>query len=109
MILDRLHRYIPAQRSVALGAVGAHLAAVNIRVAVRAIFAYLGEDGLRVAFRAAHFFMHAAKGVARGVVIEFGDGANRGPTRTGVAVLAGNIQRAVRTAARLLLGMCLAD
>ena len=90
---------------MALGAVGAHLAAVNIRVAIRAILAHVGEDGFRVAFRAAHFFMHSAKRITRGVVIEFGDGANRGPACAGMAVLARNGQRPVRTPARLLLGI----
>ena len=105
VILDRLNGYIPAGGSVALGAIGAHLAAMNIRVAVRAILSHVGEDRFYVAFRAAHFFVHSAEGKPRGVVIEFGNGANRSPTGAGMAVLARNCERTVRALARLLLGI----
>jgi len=103
VILDRLHRNIPAHGSVALGAVGAKLAAVNIRVAVGAILAHVGEDGFHMAFRAINFFVHPAQGIARGVVIKFGNGADRSPARRGVAVLARKGKRSVRTPARLAL------
>lgn len=106
VVLDRLHRYIPAGGSMAPGAVGAHLTAVNIRVAIRAILAHVGENGFRVAFRAANFFVHSAKRVARGVVIEFGNSTNRGPACARMAVFARNSQGAMRTPTRLLLGVC---
>jgi len=90
VILHCFHRNVPAQRSVALGAVGAKLALVNVSVAIGAILAHVGEDGLHVAVDAIHFFVHPAQWVTRGVVIKFRDGANRGPARGGMAVFAGN-------------------
>jgi hypothetical protein len=72
-------------------------------VTVRAVFADVGEHGLQVALGAVNFFVHAAKGISRGVVIEFGNGADRGPTCVCVAILARNGERAMRTPARLPL------
>lgn len=96
VVFDRLHRNIPARGSVALGAVCAHLTAVKIRVAVRTIFAHVREDCFHVAVRAAHFFMHSAKRIGSGVVIEFRKSANRVPTGVCMAVLARNRKGAVR-------------
>ena len=70
---------IPTLHGVALRAIGAHLAAMNIRVAIGAIFPYVGEDGFRVALHALHFFVHAAEQVVGLVVIEFGDCSNGAP------------------------------
>ena len=106
VLLDRLDRYLPAQDSVAPGAVGAELTAVDVRVAVRAVLTNVSKDRLEMAVRAVDFFMHGTKRKSRGVVIEFGNGANRGPARVRVAVLARNDQRAVRTPAGLTLGIC---
>src|SRR6266478_4161978 len=44
VLLDRLNRDVPTQDSVALGAVGAKLTAMNIGVAVRAVLADISED-----------------------------------------------------------------
>jgi hypothetical protein len=103
VLFDRLNRYIPTQDGVALGAVGAELTSMNISMAVRAVLAHIGEDRLYVALRAVHFFVHAAKGISRGVVIEFRDGADRAPTRARVAILAGDGKRAVRIPSKLPL------
>ncbi len=105
VILDVLHSHIPASRCVALRAIGAHLAAVNIRVAIRAILAHVREDWLHVAFRASYFFVHAAEGIPCGVVIEFRDGADRCPACGGMAVFTRDIQRSVRALGRLLLSI----
>jgi hypothetical protein len=75
-------------------------------VAIGAIFPNVGEDRLDMAARAGNFFVHAAKRVTRGVVVEFWNGANGGPTRAGMAIFAGDIQGPVRTPARLPLGHC---
>jgi hypothetical protein len=64
---------------VTLGAVGSHLRAVNVRMAVGAIFSHIREYGLRVATRAGNFCVHSAQRILRGVVIEFGDRANWRP------------------------------
>jgi len=109
VLLDRLIRDIPTGDGVALGAVGPHLTPMNVGVAVRAIFPDISEDRLDVALRAGNFFVHAAKGISRGVVVELRNGANRNPTGAGVAVLARNCQRAVRAPCRLLLRIRRAD
>ena len=105
VILDLLYRNVPAERSMAFGAVGSHLPAVNIGVAVCAILAHFGEDRFDVALRAIHFFMHSTKGITGGVVVELGDRANRGPTRCRVAIFTWNIQRSVWASAGLPLGI----
>src|SRR5882762_6921905 len=109
VLLDRLIRDIPTGDGVALGAIGPHLTPMNVGVAVRAIFPDISEDRLDVALRAGNFFVHAAKGISRGVVVELRNGANRNPTGAGVAVLARNCQRAVRAPCRLLLRIRRAD
>jgi hypothetical protein len=109
VILNGLHRHVPAAHRVALGTVGAELTAMNIRVAVRAVFADIGEDGPEVALRAIDFFVHSAKRISRGVVAEFWNGANGGPACVRVTVLAGDRQWAMRTAPGLVLCIRRAD
>lgn len=79
VVLNRLIGNLPAQNRVALCAIGSHLRAVNVRVAIGAIFSDVRKYRLRVATRAGNFRVHSAQRVFRGVVIEFGDRANRGP------------------------------
>ena len=79
VILNRLIRDLPAKHRMAFGAVGAKLPTVNIGVAIGAVLANVRENGLCVASRAGYFFVHAAEWIARGVVIEFGNGADGGP------------------------------
>lgn len=109
VLLDRLIRDIPTRHGVALGAIGSHLTAMNVGVAVRAVFADIRKDRFDVALRAGNFFVHAAKGISRGVVVEFRNGANRNPAGAGVAVLARNGKRAVRVPCGLLLRIRRAD
>jgi hypothetical protein len=106
VLLDRLDRHLPAKHSVALGAVRAELCAVNVSVAIRAVLSNVGENWLGVATGAGYFFMHAAKRIARGVVIEFRNGANGCPACARVAIFAGDVQRTVRTSAGLPLRVC---
>src|SRR5882672_4629468 len=82
---------------------------MNIRVAVRAVLADIGEDGPEVALRAVNFFVHSAKRISGGVVVEFWDRPNRGPARARVTVFAGYCQGSMRTPAGLLLCIRLAD
>lgn len=89
---------------MALDAVGPHLAAMNIGVAIRAILADVGEHRPEVAGRAVKFFVPAAKRISRGVVVEFRHSSNRRPACAGVTVLTRNGKGAVRTPARLSLG-----
>jgi len=90
---------------VALRAIGAELRAVNVGVTICAPLSDVRENRLGMASRAGHFFVHAAKRIARGVMVEFGDGANGGPARVRVAVLARNNEGTMRTSAGLPLGL----
>jgi hypothetical protein len=60
VLIDLLHRNVPSLDGVALLAIRAHLALVNVSVAIGALFPDIGEDRLGVALNAAHTFMHAA-------------------------------------------------
>ena len=77
VLLNRLHRNLPAQHRVALRAVAAELCAVNVRMAIRAVLTNVGENRLGMATRAGHFFVHSSKRVSRGVVIKFRNSADR--------------------------------
>lgn len=103
VILNLLNGIVPTKNRVALRAVRAHFALVNIGMAILTILANIGEDRLYVALRALHFLMHTAQWVVRFVVIEFRNGADGAPTRGGVAVLARNGERSVRTPSGLSL------
>lgn len=97
VILYLLDGNVPALNGVALGAVRAHLALVNIGVAILTVFPDVGEDRLDVALHALDFFVHPTQGIFGLVVIEFGNGADGLPARSGVAIFARNCQGAVRT------------
>jgi len=88
---------------VTLRAIRAHLALVNIGVAILTILPHIREYRLYVALCALHLLVHAAQRIVRFVVIEFGDSANGAPARSGVAVLTRNRQRSVRTTSAALL------
>ena len=105
VLLYRLNRYLPSEYRVALGAVRAELSAMDVRVAIGAVLAHVGENRLGVASGAGHFFVHAAKRVARAVMVEFRNSANGSPGGIGVAIVAGNIERAVRTTPGLPLSL----
>jgi hypothetical protein len=104
VLLNRLDRHLPSEDGVALGAVLAELSAMNVGVTIGAVLANVGEYRFGVAARAGYFFVHATKRVTRGVVVEFGNGANGDPAGVGVAIFAGNVKWAVRASARLSLG-----
>ena len=97
VLIDLLHRDVPSSDVVALLAIRAHLALVNVGVAVGALLADIGKDRLGVALNAAHAFVHAAQRVLGGVVIEFRNGADRFPSAERVTVLARNAEASVRT------------
>jgi len=103
VILDLLDGIVPTKNGVALRAVRAHFALVNIGVAILTILANIREYRFYVALRALNFLMHAAQWVVRFIVIEFRNGTDGAPTRGGVAVFAGNGEGSVRTASGLPL------
>lgn len=107
MIAHLLRRNVPPLYRVTCLAIWPHLPAVNVRVAVGAILSHIREQRLRVALHAFHLFVHATQRIFRFVVVEFRDRADRPPSGSGVAVLTGNVQRAVGTAFRVILaGNC---
>jgi len=103
VFLHLLHGNLPSLHRVAVRAVGAHLSLVDVGVAVLAILPHVGEDRLHMALRALHFFVHASQGIFCFVVIELGNRLDGPPGCRGVAVLARDRKRTVRTARRSAL------
>ena len=106
MLRNRLNRNLPAGHGVALRAVRAELAAMNVRVAVGAVLADIGENRLDVAAGARHLLVHAAQRVPGRIVVKFGDRADRSPARCRVAIFARDVQRSVRAFLGLSLRGC---
>ena len=96
VLIDLLDRNLPAADGVAGLASRAHLALVNVGVAVSAFVADVAEDHLGVAGSAGDAFVHAAQRIASLLVIELGHGTDRLPAIDSVAVLARHIEVAVR-------------
>jgi len=71
VLINLLHRNMPAPNRVALLAVRAHLALVDVGVAILAALADVGEDRFHVTLRAGYGLVHSAQGIAGLVVIEF--------------------------------------
>ena len=86
VIFHLLRGGFPAVYGVALRAVGAHLAAVNVGVAIGAVLSDVPKNWLQVALRTLHFFVHTAQRISRSVVIELRNGADRLPPSGGVTV-----------------------
>jgi hypothetical protein len=97
VILDLGDGNLPSENGVALRAVGAEFAAVNVRVAIGAGFAHVSKDGSGMTFHAFDFFVHAPKWVSGLDVVKFRNGADRPPGCGCVAIFARNGQRTVRT------------
>ena len=91
VILDLLDRDFPAFYSVALRAVGTHLTAVHIGVAIRAVLPSVGENRFAVTLHAWHFLVQTAQRVFGFVMVEFGYGSNWAPTRRGMTVFARDV------------------
>ena len=103
VVLYLLHGDVPSLHRVALCAVRAHLPSMDVVVAVLAILAHVGEDRFHVALCALHLFVHAPQRVSCLVVIELGNRLDGPPGRGGMAVLARDRERAVRTTSRAVL------
>jgi len=98
VLLDLLHCHLPSLDGVALFAVGSKLALVNVGMAIGTFLAHVSEDWLDVALSASHALMHAAQRVPRLAMIKLRNVADWFPSTEGVAILAGDIQRAVGAA-----------
>lgn len=81
---------------MALFAIGAELAFVNVGMAVGAFLADVGEDWLQVALGARHALVHATQRVARLRVVKLRDVADRFPSTLCMTILTRNVQRTVR-------------
>jgi len=103
VLRNRLDRHLPAENRVTLSAVGAELSAVNVRMASGAILANVSENRFGMTPCARYFFVHSAQRIARGVVVELGNGTNRCPVGVRMAILARNVEWSVRTSAGLSL------
>ena len=98
VLAHALQNDIPTLHCMTLLTVCAHLAAMDIGVAVSAVGAGIGEHRLGVALGAGDTHVHSAQRISGRIVIELGDSANRLPADRSVAVLAGDAEIAVRTA-----------
>ena len=96
MLLHVLDRDLPPSDSVALLAIGAQLALVNIGMAILATLSNVRKNHLHVTPGAGHGSVHAAQGITRLIVVELGDRPDRLPATRAMAVLAGKSQVAVR-------------
>ena len=103
VILNLLNGIVPTKNRVTLRAIRAHLALVNIGVAILTILPHIREDGLHMALRAFHFFVHAAQRILCFVVIELRNGLDWPPCCRGMTVFARDSQRTVRAAGALPL------
>jgi hypothetical protein len=81
---------------MALFAVGSELPPVNIGVTVLASLPNIRKNRLGVTPSASHRLVHPAKWIARLIMVELGDSAERLPGARRMAVLARNIQISVR-------------
>lgn len=95
VLLNVLDGNLPSFHGVARFTLGAHLAAMNIGMAVSAFLSNVSEYKFRVTLCATNLGMHPAQRVRRLVVIEVRYGPDRLPVDAGMAGLAGNAECAV--------------
>ena len=79
VIFDLRDGNLPAKHRVALRAVGAEFALMNVGVAISAVLADVRKDRFYVTLVTFHFFMHAAERIVGLVVVEFWHGADGPP------------------------------
>lgn len=96
VVADRLKGNLPTLHGMAAFAIRSHLPSVDVCVTVSAVCAHVMKHHAGVARRAGNIPVHTPQRVTGLVVPELGIGANRFPTRVGVAVLAWNRDGSVR-------------
>ena len=104
VILNGADVRLPPLDRVAGFAIRAHLAAMNIRMAVRAFGANICKHRLGMTRRARNIRVQATQRILRLAVIKFRNRANRLPSNRRVAVLARNRERCTMRTARALTG-----
>ncbi len=98
MVLDRLDTNLPTFHGMALLAVRPELPFVDVGVAVGALISHIGKNRLGMALGAGYRLVHAPQRKAGLVVVELRHSADWLPTNRRMAVLARNVQAAVRAA-----------
>ena len=95
VLLYVLDGNLPSLYRVACLALGPHLSAMDIGVAVSAFLSNISEYKFYVTLRACDFGMHPAQRVGCFAVVEIRHSPDRLPTNAGMAGLAGEIERAM--------------
>ena len=107
VLLDLLHRDLPAPDGMALLAICSQLPPVNVCMAVLAALADIRENRLDVALGAAHRRMHSSQRIPRLIVIEFRVRAGGLPRSRSMAILTGEVEISVWTMrSRGILRLC---
>ena len=70
MVADILERYVPSLNGVAVLAVRAKLATMDVGMAIGAVLAHVFEDQLGMALGAGDFLMHSTQRIASLIMIE---------------------------------------
>ena len=91
MLLDLVHRYLPASHRVALLAVRSQLPPVNVGMAILAALPDIRKHRFHVALHAGHRLVHAAQRITSLIVIELRNCTDRFPRARRVAVLARSV------------------
>lgn len=99
VLLNPLNLRFPSLYRMALLAVGAQLALVDVGMAIRAARSGIRKHRLDMALGTSYRFVHPAQREFGAVVVEFRRVADRLPAHCGMAVLARDIQWAMGTAA----------
>lgn len=98
VLVDLLRRNLPSLYAVTLLAVRSELPFVDVSMAICALAAHIGKHRFNVALGTGDLLMHPAQRVASLAMVEFGCVPDGLPPTEGVAVLARDIERAVRAA-----------
>jgi hypothetical protein len=96
VLVDVVHRYLPAIDAVAKITFGSVLAAMDVSVTVLALASDVGEYAIDMALLAGDIHVHTAQRIPGFSVIKLWVLADGHPGRGGVTVLAGSLQWAVR-------------
>jgi hypothetical protein len=86
VVSNRLQRSLPALHRVAVSAIGAELAAMDIGMAVAALRTHVLEHHAGVALTATYVLVHAAQRISGQIVVECGIGADRLPACVGMTI-----------------------
>lgn len=98
VLRDLLYCHLPPLDRVTLCTIGSKLALMNVGMAVGASLTHVSKDRLDVALGTSHVLVHSPERISCLIVIKFRNVADRLPSAEGMAILAGNIQRAMRAA-----------